>query len=130
MSIRTKRIIVLLTLLSAILIYLIRCNGNSFHIQEVDKRHEFNVRQTHLHLSIDAPALVEITGELDGDAVVFIPNGPQDSSGLPIWKDHYSVKLPKGSFSKRIFTEMDGDFPLIYQPVTAKEGSLVIKTDY
>lgn len=130
MTIRTKRIIGLVTLVSAISIYLIRCNGNSFHVQEIDKRHEFKVRQTHLHLSIDAPVLVEITGELDGDAVVFIPNGPQDSSGLPIWKDHYSVKLFKGRFSKKISTEMNGDFPLIYQPVTAKKGSVVIKTNY
>lgn len=130
MTIKAKQIIGLVMLLSVVSIYLTRCNGNSFHVQEIGKRHEFNVRQTHLHLSIDAPVLVEITGELDGEAVVFIPNGPQDSTGLPKWKDHYSVRLSKGRLSKKIYAEMDGDFPLIYQPVTAKEGSVVIKTSY
>jgi len=133
MTIRTKQVtslIGMIILLSATSIYLTRCNGNSFHVQETEERHEFNVRQTHFHLSIDAPTLIEITGELDGEAIVFIPNGPQDSTGLPKWKDHYSVRLSKGRLSKKIYAEMDGDFPLIYQPITAKEGSVVIKTSY
>jgi hypothetical protein len=133
MTLKAKSILGLFALALVVTIYLTRCNGNSFHIGNTDQRHEFTVRQTHFHISIDAAIVVEITGELDGKAIVFQPNnGPQDSTGLPVWRDHYSVvKLSKGKIDKKVYVgETNGDFQLIYQPITAKNGSLSIKINY
>ncbi|MBD2757753.1 hypothetical protein [Spirosoma validum] len=132
MTIKTKRILDLSALFSIIVIYLIACTGNSFNVRSASQRHEFKVKQTHFQLSIDAPVVAEITGVLDGKAVVFMPNGPQDSTGVPVWDNSYSVvKLSKGRVSKKVYIgEMSGDFKLIYQPTTAKNGLLNIRIDY
>ncbi|MCX6217144.1 hypothetical protein [Spirosoma sp.] len=132
MTLKSKRMLGLSGLFLIIAIYLIQCTGNSFNISRSSQRHEFRVKQTHLQLSIDAPVVVEISGVLDGKAVVFMPNGPQDSTGVPVWDNSGSVvKLSKGIVNKKVYIgEMAGDFMLIYQPITAKNGLLNIRIDY
>ena len=132
MTLKTKRILGLSALFLIIAIYLNECTGNSFNVGSASQRHEFKVKQTHFQISIDAPVVVEITGILDGKAVVFMPNGPQDSRGLPVWENSGSiVKLSKGRVNKKVYIgEMSGGFKLIYQPTTAKNGFLNIRLDY
>ncbi|WP_461150573.1 hypothetical protein [Spirosoma pulveris] len=132
MTLKIKRILGLSALFLIVVIYLIECTGNSFNVGSASQRHEFKVKQTHFQLSIDGPVVVEITGVLDGKAVVFMPNGPQDSRGLPVWDNSGSVvKLSKGRVNKKVYIgEMAGDFNLIYQPITAKNGLLNIRIDY
>lgn len=87
-------------------------------------------------MTIDAPIIVEISGELDGKAVIFFPNGPQDSKGLPllrngIYDSSNIIILLKGEINKKVrIGEAVGNFQLIYQPITAKNGSLSINIDY
>lgn len=132
MRLKIKQILGLSALFLIVAIYLIECNGSSFSINSTSQRHKFRVKKTYLQLTIDAPVVVEIRGKLDGKALVFIPNGPEDSTGLPVWRNSPSVvKLSEGSVNKRVHIgEMAGDFNLIYQPITAKNGSLNIKIDY
>jgi len=76
-------------------------------------------------------SIIRVKGHLDGKAVVFIPNGTQDSSGLPIGNEFYTLKLPSGTIDKQMTCEMiPQDFPLIYQPITASKGSLVIDVTF
>ncbi|WP_192579005.1 hypothetical protein [Fibrisoma limi] len=118
-------------LLLGVLLYFKRCNGSSFDVDDVAKRHEFTVKPTNFTTTIDAPAVIHVKGHLDGRAVVFIPNGTQDSSGLPIGNEFYTLKLPPGAVDKQMTCEMiPRDFPLIYQPITANKGSLVIDVNF
>ncbi|MEZ0607965.1 hypothetical protein ACAW74_05585 [Fibrella sp. WM1] len=137
MTLDIKRILGRSTLLLLIATYLTQCNGNFFYIWRTGKQHEFTVKQTRYQPVSDSSPVVEITGELDGNAVVFIPNGSPDSTGFPTWPGNYSpsydsyvVSLQKGKVDKKIHTEMRRDFKLIYRPITAKSGSLNIKVNY
>ncbi len=113
--------------------------GTHIHIERVAKRQQFVVPYTSRLAVIDPPAPVHVRGYLDGKAAIYQNRGRAvDSRGLPIWpyKELYGpnpdlLRLKPGKIDTAIvFSTSSTDFSLIYQPLTAKNGELMIDVDY
>ncbi len=113
--------------------------GTHIHVERVVNRQKFVVPYTSRLGAIDSPASVYIRGYLDGKAAIYQDRKTTlDSSGLPVWpyKELYGLnpdllRLKPGNIDTAIvFSTGSTDFSLIYQPLTAKKGELIIDVDY
>jgi hypothetical protein len=134
-----KSTVTVLTIAALLIVYLIKCNGTFLTIDEVAKRKTFTVEETNFRITIDGPAILHVRGKLDGKAAIFIPTGSkEDSRGLPVWGSVW-LNGPNPGVLKLKPGEIDTlwhcrpglvNLPLVYQPLSAKNGWLTIDVDY
>ena len=113
--------------------------GTHIHVKAVAKRQKFVVPYTSRLGAIDPSALVRVRGYLDEKAAIYQDRGATlDSNGLPVWPyqelyrpNHDLLRIKPGKIDTTIiFGTGSTNFSLIYQPLTAKRGELMIDVDY
>ncbi len=113
--------------------------GTHIHVKRVANRQQFIVPYTSRLAAIDPPAPVHVRGYLDGKAAIYQDRRTTlDSNGLPVWpyKELYGpnpnlLRLKPGNIDTIIsFGTGSTAFSLIDQPLTARNGELMIDVDY